>query len=349
MPYQIENRRSIGCKAKLADWIFENIEKETKDAHSFCDIFAGTGSISNRAVDRYENVIINDFLYSNNVLYNAFFGKGEWDEKKIFKILEDFNNVDISSLQDNFFSNNYGGKYFDMQSARKIGYIRDEIESRKSILTYKEYCILLASLIYSIDRISNTVGHFESYRKIKIEPRDFDMLPISVRSFEGVEIYRDDANALSRKIKCDIVYIDPPYNSRQYSRFYHVYEVLVKWDNPRLYYDAAKPNFSENNSVYCRVGALLAFQDLVAHVKAKYIIVSYNNTYNPKSSTSANKIKLEEIKDTLDKCGETKVFTHSYNPFNAGKTDFDDHKEYLFITKVNNERRNSSFATILRG
>ena len=153
------------------------------------------------------------FLFSiYNVLYNAFFGKGEWDEKKIFKILEDFNNVDISSLQDNFFSNNYGGKYFDMQSARKIGYIRDEIESRKSILTYKEYCILLASLIYSIDRISNTVGHFESYRKIKIEPRDFDMLPISVRSFEGVEIYRDDANALSRKIKCDIVgHIAPQY------------------------------------------------------------------------------------------------------------------------------------------
>ena len=71
MPYQIENRRYIGCKAKLADWIFYNIEKETQDAHSFCDIFAGTGSISNRAVDRYENVIINDFLYSNNVLYNA--------------------------------------------------------------------------------------------------------------------------------------------------------------------------------------------------------------------------------------------------------------------------------------
>ena len=87
----------------------------------------------------------------------------------------------------------------------------------------------------------------------------------------------------------------------------------------------------------------------MAHVNAKYIVVSYNNTYNPKSTTSANKIKLEEIKDTLDKCGETKVFTHSYNPFNAGKTDFDDHKEYLFITKVNNERRNSSFATILRG
>lgn len=159
MPYQIENRRYIGCKAKLADWIFDIIEKETHGAHSFCDIFAGTGSISKRAVDRYENVIINDFLYSNNILYNAFFGKGEWDEKKILKIMQDFNCVDISSLPDNFFSNNYGDKYFDLRSARKIGYIRDEIEKLKSALTYKEYCILLASLIYSIDRISNTVGH----------------------------------------------------------------------------------------------------------------------------------------------------------------------------------------------
>lgn len=349
MPYQIENRRYIGCKSKLVDWIFGVIEKETKNTHSFCDIFAGTGVISNYAVDIYDNVIINDFLYSNNVVYNAFFGKGEWDENRIIKILQDFNEVNILSLSDNFFSVNYGNKYFDLLSAKKIGYVRDEIERLKSELTYKEYCILLTSLIYSIDRISNTVGHFESYRKVKIEPHYFDIKPINARSINGVEIFREDANELARKVQCDVVYVDPPYNSRQYSRFYHVYEVLVKWDNPRLYYDAAKPKFSENNSAYCRTGALSAFQDLVAHINTNYIVVSYNNTYNPKSTTSANKIKLEEIKATLDKCGETKVFTHSHTPFNAGKTEFDDHKEYLFITEVNNERRNSSFASILRG
>ena len=59
-------------------------------------------------------------------------------------------------------------------------------------------------------------------------------------------------------------------------------------------------------------------------------------------------LKLEEqIKEALEKCGRTLTFTHSHNPFNAGKTEFDDHKEFLFITEVDNEKRNRSFSSIL--
>ena len=82
-PYKLESRRYIGCKAKLIDWIFDLIAQETRDIHTFCDIFAGTGSVSNRAVTLYDRVIINDFLYSNNILYKAFFASGEWNKEKI--------------------------------------------------------------------------------------------------------------------------------------------------------------------------------------------------------------------------------------------------------------------------
>ena len=87
--FNLESRRYIGCKAKLVDWIFGLIQEETHEVCSFCDIFAGTGSVSNRAVRLYEHVIINDFLYSNHILYNAFFGNGEWNEDKILKIIND--------------------------------------------------------------------------------------------------------------------------------------------------------------------------------------------------------------------------------------------------------------------
>ena len=347
-PYKLESRRYIGCKAKLVDWIFDLIENETQDVNTFCDIFAGTGSVSNRAVKLYDNVIVNDFLYSNNVLYKAFFSKGDWNKEKIINLLDAFNNIDVESIKSNYFSNNYGDKYFDMKSAKLIGHIRDTIEGIKSTLTEKEYCILLASLIYSMDRIANTLGHFEAYIKKEIKPRKFLMRMIDVKSFEGVTVYQEDANKLARSIHTDIVYMDPPYNSRQYSRFYHVYEVLVKWDKPELKGDARKPA-EENMSDYCRVKAFQAFTDLVSHIDTKYIVVSYNNTYKSKSSSSENKIKLEQIEEVLNMCGETKVFTHRHNAFNAGKTEFDDHKEYLFITKVSNEKRNSSFASILRG
>ena len=199
-----------------------------------------------------------------------------------------------------------------------------------------------------MDKIANTLGHFDAYIKKKIVPKKFLMKIIDVKQFDCVEIYQKDSNLLSREIHTDLVYLDPPYNSRQYSRFYHLYEVLVKWDKPELQGTARKPA-EENMSDYCRVKALSAFTDLVAHVDTKYIVVSYNNTYKSKSSSSENKIKLEEIKEVLNKCGKTKVFTHSYNPYNAGKTDFDDHKEYLFITKVDNEKRSLSFSTLLCG
>lgn len=346
--FGLENRRYIGCKAKLTDWIFSLIGEHTRDVHRFCDIFSGTGVVANRALSRYEEVVVNDFLYSNNVMYRAFFADEEWDEKKLNDIINSFNVLDSSTLEDNYFSENFGGKYFDCNTAKIIGHVRDWIEDNKSDFTNKEYTVLLASLIYSIDKLANTLGHFEAYIKKEIKPRQFKMSLIDAKRFPGVEIHQEDANKLARDIHVDLVYLDPPYNSRQYSRFYHVYETLVKWDKQELYGDACKPK-EENMSDYCRVAAFKTFTDLVAHIDARYIVVSYNNTYNSKSSSSKNKITLEQIEDVLSKCGRTEVFSHDYTPFNSGKTEFDNHKEYLFITEVDNEKRNCSFAPVLRG
>lgn len=101
-------------------------------------------------------------------------------------------------------------------------------------------------------------------------------------------------------------------------------------------------------SAYCTVRAVDAFRDLVSVLDTKYIVVSYNNTYKSKSNSSENKMRLEDIKEILELCGETKVFSQSHQYFNAGKTDFSDHKELLFVTKVDYERRDKAFPTLLR-
>ncbi len=136
-----------------------------------------------------------------------------------------------------------------------------------------------------------------------------------------------------RKVKADIAFIDPPYNSRQYSRFYHVLENVVQWKKPQLEGTALKPQ-AENMSEYCRSSAPEVFADLIKHIDVKYLVVTYNNTYNSKSSSSKNKITLEEIKDILSSKGQTTVYEKKHQCFNAGKTEFDDHKEFVFITKV---------------
>jgi len=328
----IESRRYIGNKAKLTDWIMQIIDDETKGINSFIDIFSGTASVAKKAMGKYEKVIINDILYSNHIIYKAFFKPEKWDKNKLLELLNYYNSLNANVLQDNYFSINFGNKFFEYNISKKIGFIREHIENLKQELNEKEYSILLASLIYSIDKVANTVGHFDAYIKKPIRKTNFHIKLIKTEDFEGVDIFREDANRLARKIKADIAYIDPPYNSRQYSRFYHIYETLVKWNKPKLYGVALKPE-PENMSKYCTVKAKGTFRDLVQNLNVKYIAVSYNNTYKSKSKSSENKIKLEEIIQILNEIGETKIFEQSHRFFNTGKTDFANHKEFLFLTK----------------
>lgn len=331
--FDLESRRYIGNKAKLTRWIMDIINEHTGGYHTFFDVFAGTASVSKAAIPHADKIIMNDFLSSNNIIYQAFFGKGQYDLDKLYSIVEYYNSIKPGSVRDNYFSENFGDKFFDYLNSKLIGYIRDDIESRKSDLTTKEYAILLASLIYSIDKIANTVGHFDAYIKKEIAYHPLTIQLIRPLEPKSVEIHKEDSNMLARKVMADVAYIDPPYNSRQYSRFYHIYENLIEWQKPELFGVAMKPK-AQNMSAYCTASAPAAFRDLIQNLNVRYIAVSYNNTYDSKSGSSKNKITLEQIKAILEERGHTTVYDCSHRCFNTGKTEFADHKELLFITEV---------------
>ncbi len=328
----LENRRYIGSKTKLSDWIMQVVNHETKEKGCFIDVFSGTGIIAKKAMKIYKKVIVNDFLYSNNIIYKAFFKPEKWNKKKLIELIHYYNSLDTKEIQKNYFSENFGNKFFEYNVSKKIGFIREDIESRRKELNEKEYSILLTSLIYTMDKVANTVGHFDAYIKKPIHKVNFQLKLIKTEDFKNVEIYRKDANELVKEINGDIAYIDPPYNSRQYSRFYHIYETLIKWNKPKLYGVALKPE-PENMSKYCTTKAKDTFNDLVNNLKVKYLVVSYNNTYKSKSKSSENKMKLEEIIKILNKVGKTKIFQQSHRFFNTGRTEFSNHKEFLFLTK----------------
>lgn len=340
--FEINNRRYVGSKFKLKEWLKENILANTS-GKVFFDVFAGTGAVTQAFCEEYDKLIINDFLFSNNAIYRAFFEQSQYEEEKLLEIAKEFNELDALVLDDNYFNITFGDKFFGNNDAKKIGYIRESLNEllNESKLNKKEYYILLASLLYSADKIANTVGHYDAYRKKSITDDRFNYGLITPQNFKNkeVEIYREDANELAKKIEADVAFIDPPYNSRQYSRFYHVLENLTKWEKPPVFGVALKHK-EENMSGYCKVTAPNLFKDLVTNLKVKYICVTYNNTYNSKSSSSKNKITFEEIEKILSDVGETKIFETKHNFFNSGKTEFDDHKEFLFITEVKNEKGN---------
>ena len=332
----INNRRYTGSKYKLMPWIKDLILHNCEEHSSLFDVFGGTGVVTAELLEIVDKAVINDFLYSNEIIYKAFFGSGRISKKKLTGLVEKYNEINRTNLEDNYVSLNYGDKYFKAEDAKLIGHIREDIERllNNSDITKQEYNILLASLLYSFDRCANTVGHYEAYIKGKdIRTRFVYELIEPIKTDKTVKIYRTDSNVLARKISADIAFVDPPYNSRQYSRFYHVMETITKWDKPQLVGTAMKPP-EENMSDYCRNSAPNAFADLIENLRVKYIVVTYNNTYDSKSSSSRNKITLDQIQEILEKRGDTKVFEKPYHRFNAGKTDAVDHKEIVFITRV---------------
>ena len=333
--FDINNRRYIGSKYKLVDWIKQVITSNCK-GNSFCDLFAGTGIITsymltNTSIDRFT---LNDTLFSNHLIYTAFFDQSDYDISKLIEYKDFFNNELL--IKCNYVSNNFGDKFFSSYDAKKIGVIRERIEYMKNKLSYKEYSILLASLIYSVDKSANTVGHFDAYIKKGVIKDSFRYELINpIRTDKEIIIHRQDANFLAQDIQSDIIYIDPPYNSRQYSRFYHVLENIVKWEKPKLYGVALKPE-PENMSEYSRCKAPEVFNSLIQNLQCNHIVISYNNTYNSKSNSSKNKIEYNTIVDILESKGDLSVFDKKHKFFSAGKTEFNDHKEFLFTVKVRN-------------
>lgn len=328
--FGIENRRYIGSKARLISHIFEVIPESLLKGH-FLDIFGGTGVVAAKATEVFSSVTVNDHLYSNEVIYRAFFGISRFSQKKLDKFVEDIRRMKLP--KSNYFSREFGNRYFSTNDAVNIGAIRDRIEVRRQDLTRREYCILLASLLYSADRSAKTVGHYEAFLKAGSTRDSFEFRLIRALPPSRVTVFREDANQLARRLTADVAYIDPPYNSRQYSRFYHVLETLVKWEKPILSGVARKPP-AENSSDYCKTSAPKSFADLISSLDAKLIVVSYNNTYESKSSSSRNKISHDFIQQTLSSRGKVSIKSVEVSHFNAGKSSLPNHMEYLFICKT---------------
>lgn len=334
MTYSLQNRRYIGNKFKLLSFIDSVIESENLQFNSFADLFAGTGVVAEHFLSKNKKVILNDNLYSNYVFYQAWLSNGEFDCKKINDLLNYFNEAD-DYIVDNYLSDNFSGTYFSYKDAKRLGSIREKLEQIKSQITNREYFIILSSLLYTADKTANTVGHFEAFLSSCPIDKGIILENLNIKKYKyAPDIYQCDTNTLIQDINTDLLYLDPPYNARQYINFYHLLENLAEWKKPQLFGKTLKMPRQEKLSKYSTASAKDVFEDLILKAKAKYILLSYNNTYSAKSGASINKITEQDIVKILSKRGSVKTFDISYKFFNSGKTDFTNHKEYLYLCKL---------------
>lgn len=349
----IQNRRFLGNKYKLVDFIDEVITENCKDSKSFLDIFAGTGVVASHFADRMD-IITNDILYSNYISHIAFLSSESVNVLKLKTYINLFNKTSPEDLLDNYMSINFGDTYYSKNDCKKIGYIREEIESlfNRKAINSRERAILITTLLYAMDKIANTCGHYDAYIKGSNFDKNLELrlIKINDNSKNRRLFYNGDSNTIIREKgfpDVDCVYCDPPYNSRNYCDLYHLLENVAKWEKPEVVGVAKKMDRSALKSEYCSKQAAKAFEDLVDNLNCKYILLSYNNTGNKANARSNARMSDNEIIRILKKRGEVKIFSKKYKAFTTGKSNNNGNEERIFLCivkkKINGKRSDKAF------
>lgn len=333
----INNRRYLGNKYKLLSFIKGVVKNECSSIKIVADIFAGTGAVSSAFINK--TIITNDLMYSNYICNYAWFGAEAYNPQVIIDYVIRYNAK--SKCGENYMTCNFADTYFSKSDCAKIGYIREDIERnyKKGNLNKRERAILITSLLYAMDKIAVTCGHYDAYRKgAKFETALELYVPLAkINNNSKNECFNEDANNLVKRIEADLVYIDPPYNSRQYCDAYHLLENVARWEKPEVFGVAKKMDRSSMKSKYCTKSATKAFETLINDIKSKYILLSYNNMAEKGNSRSNAKISDEDIMKILSRKGKVKVFEESYKAFTTGKSDIEENAERLFLCTCFNE------------
>lgn len=352
----------IGSKLSLLEFLEESINKvvDKKNKVIFCDLFAGTGVVGKHFKKKGYKIIANDIQYYSYILNRHYIGNHrELVFSSLSKALPKLQKIKLADRKlfvckhltglkgkKGFIYNNYclGGTkdkknkrlYFSDENGMRCDTVRQKIETwkNKRLVTKDEYFFLLASLLESIDKYANTASVYGAYlKKLKSSAlKSFILKPadLIINDYDH-KVFNEDINKLVDKIKGDIVYLDPPYNHRQYSSNYHLLETISKYDSPKIYGKTGLRDNTDQKSLYCsRLEVKEAFKDLILKLKARYIFLSYNNE---------GLMTISDIKEIMGLRGEYGHFKKSYNRFKADNSENRNYKsnktiEYLHYVKV---------------
>lgn len=299
--------RYYGCKTKLLNFIEKAVkELDLYEGARFFDVFTGTTAVAKHFKKLGYTVIANDNLEFCHALAKAYIELNESPKfRKLKKIVNNHLGTEtyekvisyLSTLSpiEGFIYKNYcpGGTknlrtYFSDQNGQKIDAIRTTIEKWKKdeLVTELEYYYLITALIEAVNLVSNVAGTYAACLKTW-DKRALKALvltpPEIIPSKKTNKAFRMDANEIVKNVSADVLYLDPPYNTRQFASNYFLLELIAEgWFGKEPKVDAKSKTgiyFDESKkSLYCqRSTAPAIFADLIKKAKARHILLSYNN------------------------------------------------------------------------
>lgn len=332
--------RFIGNKESIVDQIDSFIESkiESNDKLILFDAFCGTGAVSDKLKYRF-SIIINDNLkwatvYTAGRLYapSCHFDRLGFDP---FEFLNQCADEIHGFIYKTYAPTESERMYFTPENAARIDYFRSQIEEwyRDGLLTEKEYMFLLASLIESVSKVSNTAGVYGAFLKKwdgrALKPIEF-INPIYNEHTSGdVRIFNDKIENIISEVKCDILYLDPPYTQNQYGTQYHLLETLILDDCPSVSkVTGSRPVMPMRSDWSKEYKVNILFDKIVAKTKARYIVLSYNND---------GFMSKKYIEAVLKRYGKPETYCCkkiSYKKYQNWKSqNHKEHYEYLFFVE----------------
>lgn len=348
-----EGIKYTGSKLKLLPYMLRTIE--SLNIHSALDAFSGTTRVAQAFAQIGLNTTANDISEWSQVFATCFLIANK-PNYYYQSIIDELNNLPGYY---GWFSEHYGGegeegkRPFQLKNTMRLDAIRDKIEELK--LPWEDKCVLLTSLIFAMDNVDNTLGHYvaylsgwseRSYNDIQLKvPQRF---PIRTQNkvlkedvFEAVKNYYD------------LVYLDPPYGSNnekmppsrvRYASYYHIWKTIILNDKPKVFGKANRREDSRDTiapSIFEEFKkddtghfiAMQAIKKLIEQTQAHYILLSYS------SGGRTTKEELYDIINSYGKLISVQEINYKKNVMsnmcwtNDWVNDGNNYKEYLFLMK----------------
>lgn len=268
----------IGSKGALAPFILSLATRFSGTLHdkTVCDLFGGTGSVAEAFGLTCKALIANDVeAYSALWLHQRLCGVAT-DEA----LLEQMRHASCEGIVCEHFSPLGAAKrgYFTPQNARKIDGARAVIAHYETTLSPTQTKALLASLLDGADRVANTTSVYGSFLKHTkfTATQALSLRPLPATRLANATVHNREGLALLGEIEGDILYLDPPYNHRQYGLNYHVLNAIARNYARDIKGKSGLGNYYRSR--WCQKRAVE--EELRATLKTakfRYILMSYNN------------------------------------------------------------------------